>query len=188
LSHDEQYTQITLWAMARSPLFFWGDMCRVDNFTLSLLTNEEVLAIDAAHRTTSSWQKAKHRGRGVPSEQMAPPCMWRSSTLVTRWLTYPFISAQLTELGMSASAVCAEKDVWAQQPLPPCTGEIALPVNTHGVQLVGLQRSEEANSVSVLLNIRVHLNFSDRDFLFAESCKLSAGYFAVSRAVFTKCS
>jgi hypothetical protein len=34
--------------MARSPLFFWGDMCRVDNFTLSLLTNEEVLAIDAA--------------------------------------------------------------------------------------------------------------------------------------------
>jgi alpha-galactosidase len=46
LSHDEQETMMTLWAMLRSPLMFGGDLPTVDPFTLSLLTNAGVLAID----------------------------------------------------------------------------------------------------------------------------------------------
>jgi hypothetical protein len=46
LSHDEQKTMMTLWAMLRSPLMFGGDLPTVDPFTLSLLTNAGVLAID----------------------------------------------------------------------------------------------------------------------------------------------
>jgi len=46
LSHDEQRTVMTLWAMLRSPLIFGGDLPTIDPFTLSLLTNAEVLAID----------------------------------------------------------------------------------------------------------------------------------------------
>jgi hypothetical protein len=46
LTHDEQYTLMTLWSMFRSPLIFGGDLPSNDEFTLSLLTNREVLAID----------------------------------------------------------------------------------------------------------------------------------------------
>lgn len=43
---DEQYTVMTLWSIARSPLMHGGDMTKMDDFTLSLLTNDEVLAVN----------------------------------------------------------------------------------------------------------------------------------------------
>ncbi len=43
---DEQYTLMTLWAIARSPLIHGGDMTQMDAFTLSLLTNDEILAVN----------------------------------------------------------------------------------------------------------------------------------------------
>lgn len=41
LTKDEQYTMMTLWGICHSPLFFGGEMTKNDDFTLSLLTNEE---------------------------------------------------------------------------------------------------------------------------------------------------
>ncbi|HXE54893.1 MAG TPA: putative Ig domain-containing protein [Tepidisphaeraceae bacterium] len=46
LTPDEQYTHITLWCMLASPLLIGCDMTQLDDFTLSLLTNDEVLAVD----------------------------------------------------------------------------------------------------------------------------------------------
>ena len=41
LTQDEQLTMMTLWGICHSPLFFGGEMTKNDDFTLSLLTNEE---------------------------------------------------------------------------------------------------------------------------------------------------
>jgi len=46
LTPDEQYTHISLWSLLSSPLLIGCDMGHLDPFTLSLLTNDEVLAID----------------------------------------------------------------------------------------------------------------------------------------------
>lgn len=43
---DEQRTVMTLWSIARSPLMHGGDMTETDAFTLSLLTNDEVLVVN----------------------------------------------------------------------------------------------------------------------------------------------
>ncbi len=43
---DEQQTMMTLWCIARSPLIMGGDLTKMDDFTLSLLTNAEVIAVD----------------------------------------------------------------------------------------------------------------------------------------------
>ena len=42
----EQRTMMTLWCMMRSPLMIGGEMTKNDDFTLKLLTNGEVLAIE----------------------------------------------------------------------------------------------------------------------------------------------
>jgi alpha-galactosidase len=42
---DEQRTMMTLWSIFRSPLMFGGDLQFNDEWTLSLLTNEEVLHV-----------------------------------------------------------------------------------------------------------------------------------------------
>lgn len=43
---DEQITMMTLWSIFRSPLMFGGEMRNNDEWTLSLITNEEVLAVN----------------------------------------------------------------------------------------------------------------------------------------------
>lgn len=43
LNEDEQYSLMTLFTISKSPLFFGGDLPSNDDFTLSLLTNKEVL-------------------------------------------------------------------------------------------------------------------------------------------------
>lgn len=42
---DEQYTVMNLWAIFRSPMMFGGDLPSNDEFTLSLLTNNELLDV-----------------------------------------------------------------------------------------------------------------------------------------------
>ncbi|ESR51470.1 alpha-galactosidase [Citrus sinensis] len=46
LNLDEQRTQMTLWAMAKSPLMFGGDVRKLDETTYSLITNPTVLEIN----------------------------------------------------------------------------------------------------------------------------------------------
>ena len=41
LTKDEQYAMMSLWGICHSPLFFGGEMTKNDDFTNSLLTNEE---------------------------------------------------------------------------------------------------------------------------------------------------
>lgn len=45
-TRDEQLTVMTLWSIARSPLMHGGDLTKTDPFTLSLLTNAEVIAVN----------------------------------------------------------------------------------------------------------------------------------------------
>jgi hypothetical protein len=45
-TRDEQVTLMTLWCICRSPLMFGGDLPRNDEWTLKLITNEEVLAVN----------------------------------------------------------------------------------------------------------------------------------------------
>jgi alpha-galactosidase len=46
LTKDEETTQITLWAMARSPLILGANLTMLDGATQALLTNKDVIAID----------------------------------------------------------------------------------------------------------------------------------------------
>ena len=50
LTHDEQRTLLTLWSMFCSPLMVGGDLSAADEWTTSLLTNPEVLAVDQQSR------------------------------------------------------------------------------------------------------------------------------------------
>lgn len=46
LRPDEQYLHFSLWCLFASPLLIGCDMEKLDDFTLNLLTNDEVIAID----------------------------------------------------------------------------------------------------------------------------------------------
>jgi alpha-galactosidase len=48
LTPDEERTEFTLWAMARSPLILGANLTKLDSFTRGLITNQTILAIDQA--------------------------------------------------------------------------------------------------------------------------------------------
>ncbi len=66
-THDEAKTVMSLWSIAQSPLMFGGDLPTNDDFTLSLLTNDEVLAVD---------QQGQH---GYPFWQAGPQVAWTAA-------------------------------------------------------------------------------------------------------------
>jgi len=67
LTLEEQRTQLTLWAIARSPLILGANLTLLDEPTLALLTNREVIAID---QTATESSEVLHEG---------PMIAWRSS-------------------------------------------------------------------------------------------------------------
>ncbi|WP_202815877.1 putative Ig domain-containing protein [Terrimicrobium sacchariphilum] len=46
LTPDEQYTHISLWSLLAAPLLIGCDLSALDDFTLSLLTNDEVIEVN----------------------------------------------------------------------------------------------------------------------------------------------
>jgi len=46
ISPDEQYSYMSLWCLMAAPLFYSGDMTRLDPFTLNVLCNTEVIDVD----------------------------------------------------------------------------------------------------------------------------------------------
>lgn len=57
-TQDEQITMLTLWAIFRSPLMIGGEMTGFDEFTMSLLTNKEVMKMHRnARHSHQVWRK-----------------------------------------------------------------------------------------------------------------------------------
>ena len=55
---DEQITMLTLWSIFRSPLMIGGEMTGFDDFTMSLITNEEILKMHKNSRHSHQvWRK-----------------------------------------------------------------------------------------------------------------------------------
>ena len=46
LTPTEQYSFMSLWALMASPLFYSGDMTKLDEFTLNVLCNPEIIAVN----------------------------------------------------------------------------------------------------------------------------------------------
>jgi hypothetical protein len=51
-THDEARTELTLWAITRSPLILGANLTRLDDFTRSLITNKDVLRMNQRSSAT----------------------------------------------------------------------------------------------------------------------------------------
>jgi alpha-galactosidase len=54
LTQDEERSEFTLWAVARSPLIMGGNLTRLDDFTRSLLTNRNVIELNQRARSSAA--------------------------------------------------------------------------------------------------------------------------------------
>jgi hypothetical protein len=112
-TQDEQRTVMTLWSIFRSPLILGGDMPSNDEFTLSLLTNPEVLAVNQhSSGNRESYRKSNFIAwvADVPESKKKYLAVFnvgeRQQTLTTTW----------EEVGVARHQV-ELRDLWARKNL-----------------------------------------------------------------------
>lgn len=93
---DEQKTVMSLWSLAQSPLILGANLTQLDEPTLRLLTNREVLRID---------QEAVVRGIPVDSFRTGDLRVWRAEVRPTQRDGNPVIAVGIFNLGDSPMKV-----------------------------------------------------------------------------------
>jgi hypothetical protein len=128
LSKDEQVTMMTLWAISRSPLMIGGDLTSFDPWTLSLVTNPDVLAVNQR-----SW------GNRVSFDDPDAP-VWmahgpgnRSYVALFNLTDHPrMVEAPLPE---KKSAALRARDLWSGGPLATVEGTLRRSLAPHAAAL-----------------------------------------------------
>lgn len=134
-TRDEQYTLMTLWSIFRSPLMFGGDLPSNDAFTLSLMTNGEVLAVN---QRSAGNRELFARGNHVAWAADAPGT--GDKYLAVFNLddeAAAEIKIEWRELGLGGS--CSVRDLWAKRDVGVYSDGFAPRVNPHGAALYRLR-------------------------------------------------
>ena len=132
LTPNEQYTHISLWCLLSAPLLIGCDMTKLDDFTIGLLTNDEVLAVDQdplgkqAHRISKDgdleiWAKDLQDGS-------------RAVGLFNRSNEKADVTANFKQLGLNGK--CLVRDLWRQKDVGTFEKQYRAVVPPHGVILI----------------------------------------------------
>lgn len=139
LTPDEQYTHISLWCLWSAPLLLGCPLDKLDDFTLNLLTNDEVLAIDQDPLGIQATQVASSEHGRVLSKKLEDGSMvvglfnigTETETVTVKW----------SQLGISGN--CTACDLWRQKDIGTYNGSFAAKVRPHGVVLVRIWLSSQ---------------------------------------------
>ena len=132
LTHNEQYTWMSLWSLMAAPLVFGGDMVKLDDFTLNVLTNDEVIGID---QDTLGKQ-------GAPVAKMGDIEIWakdleggsKAVGLFNFGEQEADIAARWSDLSIRGPQVV--RDLWRQKDVGRFDSVFTAKVGRHGVMLV----------------------------------------------------
>jgi alpha-galactosidase len=137
LTPDEQYTHVSLWCLVCSPLLIGCPIEQLDAFTLSLLSNDEVLEVSQ----DPLGQAARRIAKDGDKEVWAKPMEDRSVAvgLFNRYDYAPqTVTVKLADLGIQGSA--AVRNLWHQKNLGTFKDQFSAKVPVHGVVLVRVRR------------------------------------------------
>jgi alpha-galactosidase len=138
LTPHEQRTHITLWALLASPLLIGCDMARLDDFTLGLLTNDEVLDM---HQDPLGRQAARISqtgplevwARGLEDGSLAVGFFNRGEKKDRVTVSWP---------ALKITGEYRVRDLWRQSDIGTATGAFSTDVARHGAMLFRLTKAD----------------------------------------------
>lgn len=133
LTPDEQYTHITLWALACSPLLIGCDMDRLDDFTYNLLSNDEVLAVSQDSLAKPAVTMAKQDEARVLARDLedGSKAIGLFNTGTNGTIT---VTVNWSDLKLSGKQTV--RDLWRQKDLGQFAEKFELSIPPHGAELV----------------------------------------------------
>jgi alpha-galactosidase len=132
LTPNEQYTQVSLWCLLSAPLFISCDLSKMDRFTLSLLSNDEVLDVDQDPLGRQARRVSKNGDREVWAKQMADGS--HAVGLFNRDEMPAKAEVKWADLGLAGKH--RVRDLWRQKDLGNHQDGFSAKVPRHGVVLI----------------------------------------------------
>jgi alpha-galactosidase len=139
LTADEQYTHMSAWCLMSVPLLLGCDLTKLDDFTLSLLTNDEVIAVNqdplGKQATLISNQgeagvMAKDLEDGSKAVGLFNPGDTGVKKVVVKW----------ADLGITGKYIV--RDLWRQKDLGTFKDEFSADVKQHGVVMITIRKTK----------------------------------------------
>ena len=137
LTADEQYTHISLWCLLSSPLLIGCDMTQLDEFTLGLLTNDEVIEVNQDPLGRQAGRVAKDGDLEVWAKDMEDGS--KAVGLFNRGAAAATVTAKWQDLGLTGSQKA--RDLWRQKDLGTVKDAFGAEIPPHGCFLLRLSKS-----------------------------------------------
>ena len=128
---DEQITMLTLWSIFRSPLIIGGEMTSFDDFTMSLITNADILKMHSDARNSHQVWKKNFNG----TEHI----LWKANDDMGKTYIAVFntghkadsISIPLSDIEIYSPIKA--KELWSGEEVS-CENEISVSLESHGAK------------------------------------------------------
>ena len=137
LSPNEQYTQVSLWCLLSSPLVLGCDLAQLDEFTLNLLANDDVLDVDQDPLGKQARRVAQADNLEVWAKDMEDGS--QAVGLFNRGEVENKVAARWSDLNLSGKQIV--RDLWRQKDQGEFENQFSATVPRHGVVLVRIRAS-----------------------------------------------
>ncbi len=137
LTADEQYSYMSMWALMAAPLFFSGDMGQLDDFTLNILSNPEVIDVDQ----DPLGKQARILRQSDDEMVMVKPLEDGSIAVGLFNLSETERRIGVTAQDLGWAGKVRVRDVWRQKDLHTASGGYTRAVARHGVSLLRITGS-----------------------------------------------
>jgi len=134
LTPDEQYTHISLWCLWSAPLFIGSPVEKLDKFTISILSNDEVIEVDQDPLGRQAYLAYKDGGREIWVKSMEDGS--KAVGLFNRSAEELTVNAPWGQLGIYGKQ--RVRDLWRQKDLGTFQKNFEAKIPPHGVVLVRL--------------------------------------------------
>ena len=116
-TQDEHYTMMTLWSIFRSPLMIGSEMTKMDEFTMSVLTNTGILEMHKAARNAHEvWRRKSEDGEAILWTANHAEKSGRYAALFNAGESDAEIGFDLTELELTGAETVT--DLWTGKSIP----------------------------------------------------------------------
>lgn len=157
LTPDEQYSHVSLFALLSAPMLIGCPIDQLDSFTLNLLTNDEVIAIDQDPAGISARLVAVEKGIQVWLKPLADSSFavgffntaayGQDPVSYFRWGDEPAVSFRFDPAKFGLTGSWKFRDVWRQKNLNLNNGGIDFTIPHHGVFMLKLTKDIPVDTV-----------------------------------------
>lgn len=134
LTPNEQYSYMSLWCLMSSPLFFSGDMSRLDEFTLNVLCNAELIELNQDPLGKQGYPVIEEEEKEIWKKTMEDSSV--AVGLFNRGEMKQTITLDFSDIEMKGK--CKIRDLWRQKDLGTFTNKFEAQVPRHGVMVLRL--------------------------------------------------